>query len=124
MILPGAEPIFVWVTVGEAPAERLASMVDAIGDEYTVDAERRRFRREVRGVPVELGLFVSRVPADGALDGLYGLAAAAATLDLGGIGPADTCVWCISDQVEQLDSALPVLAGLVRDPDLVTYLTA
>lgn len=123
MILPGAQPLYVWVTVGERPAGRAASLVDAIGAEFAAGFAPQRFQREIRDGVVELGFFLGRESLEDSVDVVYGVAAAAATLELPEVGQLDTCVWCTSTEIDQLEEALPALAGLVRDPDLVTYLS-
>ena len=123
MVLPGAQPVYVWATVGEQPSGRPESLMESIAGEVVKPFGARKSRIQVDAVSVDVGLFMAREEQEGASDVVYLLGAVATSLTLEEIGEADVCLWFTGTELSELPAPLPALARFIRDPDMAAFLT-
>lgn len=122
MIMPGAQPVYVWATVGEAPAGRPKELLTSLGNEIAQSFNNRVSQVIVEDAPVEVGLFVGKEKDSDSSALIYLMGAVSSTLTLPDEGDVDVCLWFTSTDLENMPEALPFLAKLIRDPDLLTFL--
>ncbi|HNV11159.1 MAG TPA: hypothetical protein PKN27_07495 [Propionibacteriaceae bacterium] len=123
LLVPDAQPVYVWASVGEAPSGRAASLVRAIGEEIAQGFTPQFSQIDIDGVPVEVGMFLGRDHAAEKVDVVFMMGGVSTTLTLSELGDMDVCLWFTSTEIDQLPGALPFLAHFIRDPDLAAFLT-
>lgn len=122
LIAPGAPPLYVWATAVQSVGDPTA-----LGD-FILDTQ---FPVEDRGEGPSLerhevaqGRRIGSVRASDGTEVLVQAAVTVATLELGEVGEVDVCLWFLTDQLDAVDTVLPIVGGLMHNPDLATYLVA
>lgn len=124
MIMPEAQPVYVWATVGEPPSGRAKELLISLGNEVAQGFNNQTSHITVDDVTVDVGLFVGRQKESDGSAVNYLMGAVASTLTFPEMGDIDVCLWYTSTELEEMPEALPFLANFIRDPDVVNFLAS
>lgn len=115
-------PFYLWVTMAQ-PSGDPTGLGEAILDSQLPGVDRAESSASTSGSVVHGHRIGRRRLRDGT-ERLWQLTVTVSTISVPGIGEVDACLWFGSDQLEIVEELLPVVAGLIRDPDLAAYLAA
>lgn len=115
-----AVPVYLWATLAQPPGNP-AALGEAILDSQFPNQERGDWT-QFEESDVGQGSRIGRHPSDPSI--FTQVCVTVATLTVEGVGATDVCLWFGTSELDAVDQLLPVVANLMRDPDLAAYLVA